>query len=269
MTALDVRPAGQAERSKLRRELRRLDTVFFLISAMVVVDTIGAIAIGGAEAFTWLVVLVLCFFVPSALASAELGAAIPEEGGAYAWVRTAFGRFAGAITSILYWAGTPMWLGGSVTVVAIAVVERFLGGLGSAGAYGSGSGSSLAATLFAVIPLRYGKWVPTSGAIGQIVLLLVFTGTVVVYGAQHGVHGIAAGSFAPSYGTFIAIAPVLLYSFIGVELLSTAAEEMVDPRRDIPAAIARAGVCQTLMYAIPILACCSCCRPRRSRRCTA
>ena len=141
MTAVDVRPAGQAERSKLRRELRRLDTVFFLISAMVVVDTIGAIAIGGAEAFTWLVVLVLCFFAPSALASAELGAAIPEEGGAYAWVRTAFGRFAGAITSILYWAGTPMWLGGSVTVVAIAVVERFLGGLGSAGATRSGSGS--------------------------------------------------------------------------------------------------------------------------------
>jgi glutamate:GABA antiporter len=254
MTAVDVRPAGQAERSKLRRELRRLDTVFFLISAMVVVDTIGAIAIGGAEAFTWLVVLVLCFFAPSALASAELGAAIPEEGGAYAWVRTAFGRFAGAITSILYWAGTPMWLGGSVTVVAIAVVERFLGGLGSAGAYAFGIGFVLAATLFAVIPLRYGKWVPTSGAIGQIALLLVFTGTVIVYGAEHGVHGIAAGDFAPSYGTFIAIAPVLLYSFIGVELLSTAAEEMVDPRRDIPVAIARAGVCQTLMYAIPILA---------------
>ena len=73
---------SRAEHSKLRRELRRLDTIFFLISAMVVVDTIGAIATGGAEAFTWLVVLFVLFFVPSALASAELGAAIPEEGGA-------------------------------------------------------------------------------------------------------------------------------------------------------------------------------------------
>jgi amino acid transporter len=43
----------------------------------------------------------------------ELGAAIPDEGGAYVWVRTAFGRFAGALTSLLSWAGTPMWLGGS------------------------------------------------------------------------------------------------------------------------------------------------------------
>ena len=101
--------------------LGRLDTVFFLISAMVVIDTIGAIAVGGGQTFTWLVVLFVTFFIPSALISAELGAAIPEEGGAYVWVRRAFGRYAGALTSLLYWAGTPMWLGGSVAVVAMAV----------------------------------------------------------------------------------------------------------------------------------------------------
>ena len=48
--------------------------------------------------------------------------------------------------------------------------------------------------------------------------------------------------------------PVLLYSFVGVELPTTAAEEMHDPRRDIPAAIGTAGVAQALMYGVPILA---------------
>ena len=247
-----VRSVG--ERSKLRRELRRLDTVFFLISAMVVVDTIGAIAIGGAQAFTWLIVLFVAFFVPSALASAELGAAIPEEGGAYVWVRRAFGRYAGALTSLFYWAGTPMWLGGSVTVVAIAVFERFFTDLGSAGLYVFGTIFICIATLGAVIPLRYGKWVPSSGAIGQIALLTFFTVSVCLYGFDHGVHGLAVGDFSPSYGVFIAIVPVLLYSFVGIELPATAGEEMVDPRRDIPAAIGRAGIAQLLMYAIPILA---------------
>ena len=75
-----------------------------------------------------------------------------------------------------------------------------------------------------------------------------------LYGAQHGFHGIALGELHPSLAVFIAIVPVLLYSFVGIELPSTAAEEMVDPRRDIPVAIARAGVGQALMYAIPILA---------------
>ena len=242
------------ERAKLRRELRRLDTVFFLISAMVVVDTIGAIAIGGAQAFTWLLVLFVFFFVPSALASAELGAALPEEGGAYVWVRRAFGRYAAGVTSLLYWAGTPMWLGGSVTVVAIAVFERFFVDLTLAGMFVFGTVFVVAATIGAIIPLRIGKWIPNAGAMSQIALLIFFTGSVVVYGARHGVHGLVWGDFAPSYLVFIAVAPILLYSFVGIELPTSAAEEMVDPRKDIPAAIARAGLGQILMYAIPILA---------------
>jgi glutamate:GABA antiporter len=243
-----------AERKKLRRVLSRLDTIFFLISAMVVVDTIGAIAVGGGETFTWLVVLFVTFFIPSALISAELGAAIPEEGGAYVWVRRAFGRYAGALTSLLYWAGTPMWLGGSVAVVAMAVYQQFLGGLSLAGMYLFGAVFIGLATVAAIIPLRLGKWVPTSGAVGQIVLLAFFTLSVVLYGTQHGVHGMSAGDLSPSPAVFIAIVPVLLYSFVGVELPSTAAEEMTNPRRDIPVAIGRAGIGQALMYGIPILA---------------
>ena len=242
------------ERSRLRRELRRLDTIFFLISAMVAVDTIGAIAIGGPQAFTWLLVLFVTFFIPSALASAELGASLPEEGGAYVWVSRAFGRFTGALTSLLYWVGTPMWLGGSLTVVAIAVYESFFTSLTTAGQLMFGIIFIGGATIGAVVPLRYGKWLPSSGAIGQIGLLTFFVASAIVYGAQHGVHGIAIDDFTPSFAVFIAIVPILLYSFVGIELPSSAAEEMVDPRRDIPIAIARAGVGQLVMYAVPILA---------------
>jgi amino acid transporter len=245
---------SQVQHGNLRRELRRLDTVFFLLSAMVVVDTVGAVAIGGAQAFTWLIVLFVTFFIPSALASAELGAAMPQEGGCYVWVRSAFGRFPGALTSLLYWAGTPFWLGGSVTAVAIAVWGRFFGDLGQPATYAFGTIFILGATLAAVLPLRYGKWVPTSGAIGQIVLLVIFTSSVAVYGVQHGVHGLAVGDLAPSSAVFIAVVPVLLYSFVGIELPSTAGEEMVDPRRDIPWAIGRAGVGQLVMYGVPVLA---------------
>jgi amino acid transporter len=245
-------PADQKRR--LRRELGRLDTVLFLMSAMVVVDTVGAIAIGGEQAFTWLAVIFLTFFVPSALASAELGAAVPEEGGAYVWVRMAFGHLAGSLTSLLYWAGTPVWLGGSVTIVAIAVWERFFTDLSMPGMMAFGTLFVGGATLAAVAPLRYGKWVPSSGAIGQVVLLAIFTVSVAVYAFEHGVHGLDPGGFAPDATIFVAVAPVLLYSFVGIELPATAGEEMVDPRRDIPVAILRAGIAQALMYGVPILA---------------
>lgn len=221
---------------------------------MVAVDTVGAIAIGGEQAFTWLIVLFVTFFIPSALASAELGAALPEEGGAYVWVRTAFGGFAGALTSLLYWAGTPMWLGGSLTVVAIAVFESFRSPLSTTGALIFGIVFIGGATIGAIVPLRLGKWLPSSGAIGQIALLVFFTGSAVAYGISHGFNGLVAGDFAPSFSVFVAIVPILLYSFVGIELPSSAAEEMVDPRHDIPIAIARAGIGQLLMYAVPIMA---------------
>jgi len=241
-------------RSRLRRELGRFDTIFFLISAMVVVDTIGAIAIGGDQAFTWLLVLFVFFFIPSALSSAELGAALPEEGGAYVWVRRAFGRYPAGVASLLYWAGTPMWLGGSVTVVALAVFGSFLGHLNTVDMYLFGTVFIVTATIGAIVPLRIGKWVPTSGALTQIALLTFFTATVVLYGLRHGTNSVTLSSFAPSYHVFIAVVPILLYSFVGVELPTSAAEEMVDPRRDIPTAIGRAGIGQLLMYAISIFA---------------
>lgn len=240
--------------ARLRRELSRLDTVFFLMSAMVVLDTIGAIAIGGAQTFTWLVVLFITFFVPSALVTAELGTAIPAEGGAYAWVRATLGRFPSSVTSLLYWACTPVWLGGSVTAMALAVATGFFGSMPTGATYAFGIVFVLAATVPTVVPLRYGKWVPSSGAIGQVLLLTFFTVTVVLYGVRHGVHGIALGGFGPTPTIFIAVVPILIYSFTGVELPSSAAEEMRDPRRDIPAAILRAGIAQALMYGVPTLA---------------
>ena len=79
-----------------------------------------------------------------------------------------------------------------------AVVERSSVTVGTVGRVRFGTAFIGVATLGAVIPLRFGKWVPTSGAIGQIVLLTFFTATVVAYGFQHGVHGLASADMAPT-----------------------------------------------------------------------
>jgi glutamate:GABA antiporter len=55
--------------------LGRLDAVCLLISAIVVLDTLGAVAKGGAQTMTWLAVVAALFFVPAGLVIAELGAA--------------------------------------------------------------------------------------------------------------------------------------------------------------------------------------------------
>src|SRR5256885_14200974 len=108
--------AAVEEKAKLQKHFGRFDMLFFLLCTLVGLDTLGAVADDGAQAFTWLAFLGVFFFIPYALLTAELGSTFHEEGGAYIWTKLAFGRFAAAINAVLYWLSNPIWLGGSPTI---------------------------------------------------------------------------------------------------------------------------------------------------------
>jgi glutamate:GABA antiporter len=50
--------AAVQERRKLRRSVGRADTALLMLAAIVVLDTLGAVSSYGAQAFTWLIVMV-------------------------------------------------------------------------------------------------------------------------------------------------------------------------------------------------------------------
>ncbi len=116
------------EKKKLQKHFARFDILFFLICTLVGLDTIGAAASYGAQAFTWLIFLGLFFFVPYALLTAELGSAFPEEGGPYVWTRLAFGRGVAAVNALIYWISNPIWTGGTLALLALTAFEEFFNG---------------------------------------------------------------------------------------------------------------------------------------------
>src|SRR5471030_3303997 len=122
---LTVASPASIEAGKLSRHFGRFDILFFLICTIVGVDTIASVASDGGEAFTWMLIFAVVFFVPQALLFSELGSAFPQEGGPYLWTRMAFGHLAGAINNFLYWITNPVWIGGSLTITCIAAVEVF------------------------------------------------------------------------------------------------------------------------------------------------
>src|SRR5215217_1847307 len=117
--------AALEEKAKLQKHFNRFDIFFFLICTLVGLDTIGAVSNNGAQAFTWLAFLGIFFFIPYALLTAELGSTFHEEGGAYIWVKLAFGRFFASINAVLYWLSNPIWLGGTLTILAVTVFSEF------------------------------------------------------------------------------------------------------------------------------------------------
>ena len=262
MTAPSVRvpysatEAELVEKAKLKKHFGRFDILFFLVCTIVGVDTIGAVASYGAEAFSWLLVLAVLFFIPSALLFAELGTAFPEEGGPYVWTRLAFGRLAGAVNNFLYWVTNPVWLGGTLAVLAATTFATFFTSsdtLSTPAFYVFTLIFVWVGVLSAILSFRVGKWIPTVGAWSRFVLLGFFTLSVIVYAVQNGVHGFGVGDFSPTYVGFVGLVPILLFNFVGFELPSSAGDEMSDPQKDVPFAIFRSAILSMLLYGLPIL----------------
>ena len=244
------------ERAKLVKSLRRFDMVFFTVCAFVGLDTLGTVASNGAQGFTWLVVLAIVFVLPYALLMAEVGSAFTQEGGPYEWTKLAFGRLQGTIAAVLYWVTNPLWVGGSLAFIATEAwtdnVMRITPG--SVGDY-------LFKALFiwlsigvAIISLRRRKWIPNVGAFLRVVVLGFFTLTTIVYAIDRGISGFPIGDLKPTGAIFLALVPLLLFNYVGFELQNGAAEEMENPRRDVPLAVARSALMSVLLYAIPIFA---------------
>lgn len=246
--------AALEEKAKLKKHFGRFDMFFFLICTLVGLDTLGAVANNGAQAFTWLAVLGLLFFVPYALLTAELGSTFCEEGGPYVWVKLAFGRFVASIGAVLYWLSNPIWLGGSLTILAVTTFGDFFTPLHGAGKYLFALAFIWFAVWAAILSFSIGKWIPTIGAWVRVLVLAFFTLTVVIYAFSHGVHGVSGGDFKPTWAIFIAATPVLFFNYVGFELPNAAGDEMKDPQRDVPFAVLRAAVLTMLLYGLPILA---------------
>jgi len=245
--------AAQEERAKLQSHFGRRDILFYLICTLVGMDTIGAVAKNGAQGFTWLAFLGVFFFLPYGLLTAELGAAFTDEGGPYVWTRLAFGRLAGAVTAVLYWASNPIWVGGSLCITAVTAFEDFVTPLHGAAKYGFALVFIWLSVASAVVSLRVGKWLPTAGAWARVIVLSFFTLTVGIYAGRHGVHGFHGHDFSPTYAVFIAAVPVLVFNYTGFELPSAAGGEMKHPQRDVPAMVAWSAAWTLLLYGLPIL----------------
>jgi amino acid transporter len=255
-TSDTVTLAASVESQKLRRHFRRFDILFFLICTIVGVDTIASVARGGGQAFTWMGILAVLFFIPQALLFSELGAAFPQEGGPYLWTRLAFGRLVGAVNNFLYWITNPVWIGGTLAVTCVGTVEVFFNGGNNVPTpvlYIVMLAFVWLSVIAAILSFEKAKWLPTAGAFARFLVLGFFSVSVIIYGLKHGAHGLGAGSYTPSYSGFIILVGVLLFNYVGFELPSSAGEEMTNPQRDVPFAIARSAIASVLLYGIPVL----------------
>ena len=260
--AVGMRDAGSQgalvarEKAKLRKVLRRFDLVLFTACAVFGLESVAFAAQAGAQAITWLLVSLVLFLVPYGMLVAELGSAFPVEGGPYEWVKMSFGRLVGSIAAVLYWLTNPIWIGGTLAATAIATLNDFVvrKPLGTAGEIVVGLVFTWVTVAFAIIAFRYGKWAPNIGTVVKILVVGIFTILFITFLTRHGrpAGASAPADLRPSVNGFLTMVGVLVFLWVGFELSTGAAEEMHDPRRDVPGMILRSGIIAALLYGLAI-----------------
>lgn len=228
---------------RFRKVLHSLDLTLFTVCAILVIDQLAASAAIGVQSIFWWVATLLLFFIPYGLITAELGSAYPQEGGIYAWVRRALGgRWAGR-TAWLWWVNVAFWMPSVFILFAGILAELIAPDMGLWTKILITLGLTWLTVAINVVTLDVGKWIPNVGAVFKVVIMLSIGVGGIVYAARHGLaNSFDLSELRPSWGVSLAFLPVILYNFLGFELMSGAAEEMRDPARDVPLAITLSGL---------------------------
>src|SRR5512137_844611 len=231
-----------ATQKGFKKVLKTLDMTLFTVCAIIVIDTLAASASIGASSISWWIITLVLFFIPYGLITAELGSTYQGEGGIYVWIKRAFGEKWGARTTWYYWINVALWMPSVYVLFAGMFSQLFVPDLPLWAVIAIGILMTWVTVWIGIITLEAGKWVPNVGAFLKVLIMLVIGVGGILFATRNGVaNDLSFKAILPSWDAGLAFLPVIVYNFMGFELMSGAAEEMENPGKDILSAILTAG----------------------------
>ncbi len=248
-----IAPVAQ-EAPNLRRVLGRLDLVLLFVVAVFNLNVVPSIAAnGGVTVWLWIISLLL-FFWPQGVAVIELAHRYPGEGGVYLWAKEIFGDFHGFLSGWCYWTNNMMY----VPTVMLYFVGVSVFALGSGHeALAENKKFALTASLLLlivlvvlnIVGLGVGKWINNLGAIGTGVAAAVLIGLGIVGCLRFGTSESWADFRIPPNPKFVLNSfGVICFGLVGLELASVMGDEIENPQKTLPGAVAWGGVLSGLLY---------------------
>lgn len=240
---------------KPKRKFKLMDAILGTVCLTLVCESVMPTAAIGNTQYFWWIFLLICFCVPYGMITAELGTTYPSEGGMYDWVKRAFGpKWAGRV-AWNYWVNFPLW----IASLAVAVTDIIAGMFGI----------ELNIVMLLLIQLAYvwivtflstrrigeSKYVVNLGTAFKVILLLTI-GCLGIYTfiktGQSANPITSPKDLLPELSldglSFISI---ILFNFMGFEVVGTWVKDMDDPKSDIPKALVFGGLLMALFYILP------------------
>ena len=241
-------------------KFRLFSAVLATVCIILVGDAVAPTAsIGNSQYFRWIIMLI-GFFVPYGLISAELGTQYPSEGGLYTWIKKAFGKKWAGRVAWYYWVNFPLWvasladlvtsylmqmLGVDMTWQLVLAIQVFYIALVS---------------ILGVLRISQSAWVSNLGAIVKFIFMAGLGALgIYVLVTQGSANPITSFTdllplYNPDGGidfTGLGFVSLIIFNMLGFEVVSTFSNDMTNPKKEIPKAIILGGILIAIFYLLP------------------
>ena len=238
-----------------KKKFRLFDAILATVCITLVAESVTPTAAIGNSQYFWWLFLIIAFCVPYGMISAELGTTYQSEGGMYDWVKRAFGAKWASRVAWNYWINFPLW----IASLAVAVTDVIAGIF------------DLELNIWVLLILQLGytwlvsflgtqrigesKWIVNIGTFFKI-LFMVSLGLLGIYCF------IKTGESANPIESAMDLLPtmdllslsflsVIIFNFLGFEVVATFADDMENPKKEIPKALIYGGLLMAIFYILP------------------
>ena len=229
------------------RSNRTLGVFSLAMINVIAVDSLRSIPAGaeyGLALISFYLLAALFFFIPTALISAELATAWPNTGGAYIWIRTAFGQRIGFFAIWLQWIYNVVWYPTILSFIAATLAYLIDPKL----VQHKGFVLSVVlitwwlVTILNSMNLKVSSRISTFGAlIGTLIPMLVITILGVTWLAhQHPTTIIfSTSALMPNFSNVnhLTFLTTIIFGLMGLEMSAVHAGDVRNPQRDYPRAL--------------------------------
>ncbi|HFC9195558.1 APC family permease [Enterococcus lactis] len=235
---------------KEKKRFRLFDAVLMAVVVILVVESAAPAAAIGSSQFFWWGLLLILFFLPYGLISAELGTTYDGEGGIYDWVKKAYGRKWGARVAWFYWINFPIWMASLAVLFQEVLTQIFQLNFSTPLLIMLQLVFVWIVTIISCYPVSDSKWILNIAAFAKVAIMICL-GVLGIY------HALTKGMANNFSGTALlpkldiqnfSFLSVILFNFLGFEVVTTLANEMDNPKKQIPQAIIYGGVLIAFFY---------------------
>ena len=245
---------------KRKYKFRLFSAVLATVCIILVGDAVAPTAAIGNSMYVWWAIMLIGFFVPYALISAELGTQYPSEGGMYTWIKKAFGKKWASRVAWFYWVNYPLWIASLADLITTMLMQMFGIEMEMWMVLGIQVFYIVLVTILGMLRISQSDVVSNIGALIKIVLLgaigalgfyVLFTkGTANPIESWHDVVPLASADGGIDWFglSFVAL---IIFNMLGFEVVGTFYDDMDKPKKQIPKAIILGGILIAIFYILP------------------